>query len=289
MKSNAIVRIILFSLAILVLLGILLAGLGLNSFMFRTDSKMTGGELPIASDGTVTQTVADASVIHNLNIEWVSGSITINADENASEITVAESFVESEKNRMVTEVSGDTLKIQFCRDSITFPSFGININLSKDLHITVPADWICDNLDIDTASANLIVDNLTINEMEFDGASATCDFSNCNVGELDMDGASGDIRFFGALNSLDFDGASGSCYLEVTNVPDRITMDGMSGDLEMTIPEECGFAVSIDALSGDFHSDFPTNIQNGNYIYGDGSCKISFDGMSGDLIIKKAQ
>lgn len=290
MKTNAIVRIILFSLAILVLVGILLAGFGFGMFMVNTKTSVTNKitNLPIASDGTTTQTVADADQIRNLDIAWVSGSIIIQPDEHATDITVAETYVDAEKYRMVTEVSGNTLKIQYCQETIVFPSFGINVDFSKDLIITVPADWACGSLDIDTASANLMVNDLDISEVEFDGASGTCDFVNCNVGELDMDGASGDIKFSGTLNTLDFDGASASCYLEVTNVPDRITMDGMSGDLELTLPEECGFTVSIDAMSSDFHCDFPTTTLGGNHVYGDGHCRISFSGMSGDLTIRKA-
>lgn len=291
MKTNAILRIVLFSLAILVLLGILLAGLAFGLFMFNTESNVVTNHvtaLPIASDGMTTQTVSDADMIRNLEIDWVSGSIVIQPDENAADITVSETYVDSTKNQMVVEQSGNTLKIRYCRDTITFPSFGINIDFSKDLYITVPADWICDSLEFDVASANVVVTDLRINEVDFDGASGTCEFVNCNVGELDMDGASGDIKFSGALDVLDFDGASASCYLEVTNVPSRITMDGMSGDLELTLPEECGFTVSIDAMSSDFHCDFPTTMRGGDYVYGDGRCRISFSGMSGDLTIRKA-
>lgn len=292
MKPNAIIRIVLFSLAILVLLGLLLAGLAFGLFMHDTDSftHSTTSEvtnLPIASDGTTTQGAADADQIRNLNIEWVSGSIVIQPDANTTDITISETYVDNTKNQMVYKQSGNTLEIQYCKDSISFPSFGINVDFSKDLIITVPADWVCENLNIDAASANVIVNDLTIGKVEFDGASGTCNFVNCNVDQLDIDGASGDVKFSGTLNVLDFDGASAGCYLEVTNVPDQISMDGMSGDLDLTLPENCGFTVSIDAMSSDFHCDFPTTMSDGDYVYGDGSCRISFNGMSGDLTIRK--
>lgn len=289
MKTNAIVRIVFFSLAILVLLGILLAGLAFRLFMYDTNSFVYNQTLPVASDGMTTQGAADAKQIRNLDIDWVSGSIVIQPDANAADITISETYVDSTKYRMVYKQSGNTLKIQYCEDSITFPSFGINIDYSKDLVITVPADWVCGSLDIDAASAKVVVSDLTIQEVDFDGASGTCDFINCQVDQLDVDGASGDIKFSGTLNVLDFDGASASCYLEVTNIPSRISMDGMSGDLDLTLPENCGFTVSIDATSSDFHSDFPTVMSGGDYVYGDGHCRISFSGMSGDLTIRKAQ
>lgn len=42
------------------------------------------------------------------------------------------------------------------------------------------------------------------------------------------------------------------------NVPNLIKMDSMSGDLTLTLPEGAGFTVSLDAMSSDFSSDFPT-------------------------------
>lgn len=293
MKTNAIVRIILFSIAILVLLGILLAGLAFGLFSFNFNSLVTSTtsdvtNLPTASDGVTTQGAADAGKIKNIDIDWVSGSIIIQPDPNAADITLSETYVDNPKYQMTYKQSGNTLEIQYSKESITFPSFGVNFDFSKDLVITVPADWKCGSLEIDTASANIVVSDLTIQEVDFDGASGTCDFVNCQVGELDVDGASGDIRLTGTLNELDFDGASSSCRLEVTNVPDHISMDGMSGDLDLTLPEDCGFTVSIDALSGDFKSDFDTVWKDDNHVYGDGHCRISFSGMSGDLTIRKA-
>ncbi|MBO4938748.1 MAG: DUF4097 family beta strand repeat protein [Oscillospiraceae bacterium] len=287
MKTNAIIRIVLFSIAIVFLCGILLAALAFGLYSYRTDAYVYNQILPNAGDGTTNNGAADADQIRNLDIEWVSGSITIQPDENASEITLSETYVEGTKNQMVYKQTGNTLKIQYCEDSITFPSFGINIDISKDLVITVPAEWSCGELNIDAASANIIVNELSIQEVDFDGASGTCDFNNCQVDKMDIDGASGDINFSGTLNILDFDGASASCYLEVTNVPSRISVDGMSGDLDLTLPEDCGFVVSIDAMSSNFQSDFPTTMSGGDYVYGDKRCRISFSGMSGDLNIRK--
>ena len=294
MKTNAIIRIILFSIAILVLLGILLAGLAFG--LYVSDGRLAGftistssENLPVTSDGTVNQGLVLAPLVHNLDIEWVSGTITIQPDESTEDITITEYGVSDTKYQMDYNQSGDTLKIQYCKESITFPSFGINVDVSKDLLITVPADWVCESLDIDAAAANIEVNDLTIREVDFDGASGTCDFANCQVDQMDLDGASGDITFTGTLNELDFDGASASCYLEVTNVPDRIDIDGMSGDLDLTLPADCGFTVSIDAMSSDFTSDFPTTVTNGKHVYGNGKCRINFSGMSGDLTIRKGQ
>lgn len=291
MKTNAIVRIILFSLTILVLIGILLAGLSFNWYMFDGDTFVSNGKdyLPVASDGLTAQGAADASQIRNVEIEWVSGSIVIKPDANSTQINIQETGFSNEKYQMVYSRIGDTLEIQYCEESMDFPSFGfsLNGNISKDLIITVPADWICDTLEIDAASASINISDMTIQKVDFDGASGACQFINCSVGAISMDTASGDVDFSGTLNVLDFNGASADCSIVVLNVPSKIDIDTASGDLELWLPEECGFSCSMDTMSGRFSSDFSSTMQNGHHVYGDGSCIIQVDAMSGDVCIRK--
>lgn len=291
MKTNAIVRIVLFSIAIITLLGILVismtAGLYLVDFG-SSEVSHSAQVLPMASENETNISVVDADTIKNIEIDWVAGLITISPDKNATGITISETC-SSSKYQMVCKSSGGTLKIEYCEDSISFPSFGITIKdtLSKDLTITVPSDWICDTLEIDAASASVEAANLTIEEFDLDGASGICTLRDCHVGELDLDTASGDIRFSGSLDILDCDGASANCEISVTNLPSRITVDTASGNLDLTLPEDCGFTCSLSSLSGRFSSDYSTTSHDGNYIYGDGSCRIDVSAMSGDVTIRK--
>lgn len=290
MKTNAIVRIVLFSIAILILAGILVAGLLYGLYVFHSDSLFSNYEstLPNAYSENSTASAVEAAEIQNLQIEWVAGSIRIARDETASDITVSESYVDNPKYQMICKKSGNTLKIQFCEDSISFPSFGINVNISKDLVITVPSDWICDTLEIDTASARVDIADLTIHEFNFDGASGICNIVNCNVDKIDLDTASGDITFEGTLDVLECEAASANCRIYVTNVPSSIDIDTASGDLELTLPDNCGFTCNLNTMSGSFSSEFATTHQNGHHIYGDGSCAISVDAMSGNVKICKS-
>lgn len=288
MKTNAIVRIVLFSLAILVLLGILLAGLAFRFYTVNFGPFV--GEIwedAIENGGTVAQSGSvDAAQIRNIEIDWVAGSITVQPGDT-DEITFSETEVSQEKYKMVWKQSGDKLVIQFCKDSISWNGISFGSDLSKDLVVTVPRDWNCKELDIDAAAAKVTVSDLTIEKVDMDSASGACTFENCNVDEIDFDTASGNVYFSGTLNVLDCDSASASCTVVLTNVPRRIDMDGVSGDLDITLPENCGFSVSVDSLSGGFTSDFPTTASGGNYTYGDGSCHISVSGVSGDVRIRK--
>lgn len=296
MKRNAIVRIVLFSITILILLAILVAGLfyggRLSRLFHRSESTVeTLIPEPITAAGeTGAPTSADtntavAAQIRDIEIEWVSGTITIQPGD-VDAVTFSESGVTDEKYAMVWKQSESKLSIDFCQDDF---NFGITINsaLQKDLFITVPQDWQGGSLEIDAADATLEVRDLTIREVEIDSASGTCYFDNCTVDTLDLDTASGDVEFNGSLNILECDAASANFTAVLTNVPSRMDMDLMSGDLDVTLPENCGFTAAIDGMSSDFQSDFETINQNGRHVHGDGSCRINVSAMSGSVCIRK--
>ena len=108
-------------------------------------------------------------------------------------------------------------------------------------------------------------------------------------GELDIETASGDIDFYGELNKLEFDAASAKFTGVLTNTPKSILVDSMSGDLDVTLPADSGFTVTMAAISGDFTSDFSTTVSNGAYVCGNGTCQIQYNGMYGDIIIRKGE
>jgi DUF4097 and DUF4098 domain-containing protein YvlB len=190
---------------------------------------------------------------------------------------------------MVWKVRDGKLSIQYAENKKV--SLGINTQwdeISKDLLIEVPIDWQCDSLEVIAAVASLDVKDLTIREMEFDGASGSCVFDNCAVEKLDLDTASGNVHFTGSLQQLECDAASADILLELSNVPRSLDMDTASGDLDVTLPADTGFTVTLDTLSGDFESDFDTTMRGGSYVAGNGRCRIDVDAMSGDVTIRKS-
>ena len=277
MKRNAIFRIVLFSLAIVILSGILLAGLLAGQFMFNTET--------FVGETIIEMSSLPASKIRNLDIDWAAGSITIQPDD-VDDITIAESETSDENNKMIWKQSGDTLSIEFCKTRVFV---GISTDFSKELVITVPRDWECDELDIDSAAAEVIVCDVHINEVSLDGAAGQCSFVNCVVDAMSVDTASGDVEFNGTLNTLDFDAASAKCTLNLSNTPRQIDVDTMSGDLNIALPANTGFTASLEGMSSSFNSEFPTTSVNGSYTFGDGSCRINVDAMSANVNILKGE
>lgn len=277
MRRNAITRIIIFSVIIVVLLGILATALVFGILTVNLD---------IGSSGYTTVETSEVSLspadIRNIDIEWAAGSIDIqSADVDA--ITFRE---DEEDQRMVWKQKGDTLEICYSEPVIHIGFFSYS---SKDLTITVPEDWLCDQLTLDVASTDISLQAFKANEVELNSASGESEFQNCEIDSLEIDTASGSIHYDGTLNALDCDAASANFIGEFLNVPRRIQMDSASGDLDISLPDNCGFRVTMDALSGKFDSDFPAVYTGNSYVYGDETCLIDFDGVSGSININRAE
>lgn len=258
MKANAITRIVLYSVLALLLIGLLVSGIAANSYIFTfgTDSGTT-------VEGEATFDIAQ---IKKLEIDWAAGSVQILVADT-DHITVSEVRPESCKYQMVYTLGGDTLSISYGRGNIVF-GFGNNSIPSKDLVITVPKDWVCKELEIDGASLDIRIADLTL-------------------GTLDLDGAACSLHFSGSVEKVSIDGASADITLVCTNRISRIDVDGASCDLELTLPTGCGFLVQMDGLSCNFHSELAYTRENGDYSYGDRCCRIEVDGLSCDVRIQE--
>lgn len=277
-KAEPIVRIMIFSIVVLLLLGVLLTGLGIGSFTMNLDMGTSGSF--ISGSSTV-----NAEDVEDLSIEWASGFITIQTADTDS-ITFSEEGYAIDGQEMVYTLNNGKLTISYSKPSFQIGFVSIP---KKDLTITVPRSWHCGKLDIDSASTDARIEGLICHEVELDSASNTFRFLNCSIATLNVDGASNSIEMTGVVDCLDCDGMSTSIKAVLEAEPSLIDMDGMSGTLDLTLPEDCGFQVTMDGLSNDFSSDFTTVSSDGSYVYGDGSCRIDVDGMSSNVIIRNRE
>ena len=279
MKRNAIFRMILFGFLTVVLVGILISGIALKQY--QVTGVMVRESADVLAVGGYS---SPAKEVDRLKIAWAAGKIVI-VPTDQDDITVTEELLGGDKT-MVLKKDGSTLYVEYCEDNISL-SFGSNNNLKKNLYISVPQDWECKELEIDAASATVQVENLTIEEVESSTASGTHFFTNCQVGTLKMETVSGDLNFTGTLEKLDFNGVSAQLDLALTNAPKSIELESVSGDLNLTLPESCGFTVDKDTVSGRFSSELPTTEQNGKIVYADGHCEIEVEGVSASVHIRK--
>lgn len=283
MKRNAIIRVIGWSVTLVVLLSLLVGGLVyFLPYPKQTTEKVDATEFPAELSTDFLNYGTSAGDIREIEIDWVSGEIQIIPTE-IDHIKVNETAAHANTEAMLCRKDGDTLKISFCKGELASLK-GIG---TKDLTIQVPKGWACRKLEIDAASPKISVQGLTADEIDLDTAGGESRFDSCTLGKLDADTASGNLYLTGTLENLEYDSASGSVEAELDNVPSKITMDTASGSLSLKLPKGAGFAVALDSLSGKLDSDFPTALDGGRYLCGDGACKIEMESMSGGVTVNQ--
>ena len=294
MKRNAVIRIIAWTISLVILVGLLVVGLG---WKYRRSGSLRGFSLIDAPEAQGSTTAENAGLpdstdvylfrpheVTDIKVDWLSGSIRICPSDDVQGIMLRESAVSDSRYKMVCSQDGSTLKIGYCETSLR-NMLGKN-PLKKDLTITVPSDFSLKELEIDAASAELTVRDLSIREVSVDTASGESRFENCTVDALDVDTASGGVYFEGSLNKLGCDSASAGVQAVFSNVPYEIDMDTASGNLELFLPEDAGFSVKMDTMSGKFDSTLTYTAKNGRYVRGNGACDIDISSMSGGITIR---
>lgn len=275
MKGKAIARIVLFSMIALVLLCVLLAGLGLSSFAKPVSSQV------VSVQSTGSEYEFSPGEVSALFISWASGDIDI---QPADQDTVTVSEERSGGSSMVVRHLGSTLEIEAGESKWRL---GVGKSTQKDLSIRVPRDWLCQSLEIKAASADIRVDGLTITSVALNTASGDCAFTDCAVEKMQVNAVSGVLDYSGVLNKLELKGASADCNLWLSDAPAAIGMNTASGELNLFLPDNCGFTLDRSSLSGAFQSDFATTTENDKIVCGDGACQITFSSFSGDINIRR--
>lgn len=279
MKSNAIIRIVLFSLAILIGVSLLLFALGAIRFpvQLKEYEKQTSSSWVNADD------------VVNIHIEWVAGSVNFKyANTNRISFEEVGNFPESEK--MVWSKVDNTLNIRFSpRKNILSINLGFLSTTpvyEKDLNITLPTKWAGREVQVEAVSADIYANDLVCDILDVDAVSGNIYANHLRVKELAVDGVSGNINASGVFEKVDMDCVSGDCDLVVKNNAKQIDFDGVSGNLNITLVEPSGFACKVGAPLNVFRSEFETTCVDNFFTYGDAAIKIYVDGVSGTVNIK---
>lgn len=139
------------------------------------------------------------------------------------------------------------MTLQFSEAKI---SIGTTVRISKDLVVTVPKDWHCEDLAIRSVSAGVQVSGLDAREMELDNVSGKCRFLDCTSEDFNAVTVSGTVAYQGTGSAIRFNTVSGSCTLEAASCPKQVELDGVSGNLTVVLPADCGYTADLDTLSG---------------------------------------
>ena len=140
MKTNAIIRIILYSIVILLIVSILGGFIAFDRYSFHHEETAWAAPIITAGSGEYLEeqhTAADAELVTHIEIEWTAGSVTIQ-ESDTDHILLSESGKYDASEAMVFHQNGSKLTIEYQEQDVYF---GIYSAPEKDLTITVPQNW----------------------------------------------------------------------------------------------------------------------------------------------------
>ncbi|MBQ2253499.1 MAG: DUF4097 family beta strand repeat protein [Clostridia bacterium] len=280
MRNNAIIRIVLYSVSILLALGVLLLLLG----VFPSPFSAVGEYEHRASSGET-----DAASVKNIDVSWVSGSVVFKrADTDKIEFYEEGSF--PEKDKMVWSQTGDRLKLRYKKSAFGFEiNFGTLQEPNKDLTVVLPRDWEGETLFVEAVSATVDASELKCDALRFSGVNGAISGKDLVCNRLEVESVSGELNLAADFKKLDIDSVSANCNVTVLGEPREISFEGVSGNLDLVWNGNVGFACELDVPLSAFESDFETVNRGDTRVYGDGACEIALDSISGKLNIRKAQ
>lgn len=156
-------------------------------------------------------------------------------------------------------------------------------------HVALEKDMEIAQLSVTTFSGDMECPQLCCGSVNLKSTSGDIECSgSCDRAELNS--VSGDISFSGSARQLQGKTVSGDMEIRLCNMPEELALETISGDTRLHLPDNGGFALRYQRISGDLRSDFDLrtslNAKSGIAVYLDGgSCTYSMNTVSGDLRI----
>ena len=205
-----------------------------------------------------------SEVVKDLEINWVAGKVSI-VTYNGDDIVLSEESNRqiSEKNRMRWQLDGNTLRVQYAKSGL----FRIN-NINKELTVKLPKSLSLDDVNITVVSASVDAEILDADKLKIVTVSGEA--------AVDCD----------RVNEVKADAVSGGMVLRFERVPEKIESESVSGNVKIVLPEDAGFKVEFDSVSGSMNSAFSMDRKSDDeYVCGDERCEIDVDTVSGSLML----
>ncbi len=309
--------ILIIALSVGLVIGIFFVKAGKNIMGFNFFSTLNG----FSGDDSYTETNFGAgdNKIKSIDIGWACGKVEIKKSNDGS-ISVSEEG-DNDKYRMCWKIEGGKLSIRYSKNASL-----ISANLpKKTLILALPDGFGLDRLDVKCASSSIDISEITAEKLNIDTASGKtyisdsnvteCDidsasggvevtalkadsisvdtasghtsFSDCECKTLKADSASGGLSYSGKADRIRCNSASGGVELRLTECPESINIDSMSGGTRIYLPADSGFDADIDSMSGKLDCSFDNIEMSKKHVSRKGNkiAKIDIDSMSGGVSI----
>lgn len=294
MKTSALIRIFVYAFIAIVLTGVLVWGIGGNHNMNFLSFNLFGSSGMNYDDGEYQIGDGEAAVedVNEIQVNWTAGNVKVvpyEADTTGSDVIffTEESGTQLDEDyEMRYKVEDGVLKIMFAKSNVKFT--GVFQSLNKDLTINVPLSAELTDVSIETVSADINLQSTTADRIELDTVSGDVDGTLLVASEMDTETVSGEVNWTQSdFGTVDVESVSGAIDTGFTTMPSDIHMETVSGAMTLRLPENDGFKVDYDKVSGDFDCEFNVKINKNMAMYKSGANKIQLETVSGNMKILK--
>lgn len=275
---------------------------GSNTYTFDNAKSYSVGEGSVAAES-----------ITELDIDWVAGGVTVQGEEDMTEISFSETL---EKG---TEGAGEEYKLRYLVDGsvlrIRFLQSGTKIaKTEKTLNISVPATKQFAKIQVNNVSGGIYASDFKTEAWEAKTVSGKTTVVHTDPAELRVESTSGDIVVgqgtYGAVNlktvsgKISFENSFDSADLPIRSFRAETTSgdvrywanaaptDGaqivtVSGDVKFLFAKDASFSLSYDTVSGTVYDAFGTTQKDGAFVAGSGSPDVLVTTVSGGLELQQ--
>lgn len=247
---------------------------------YRYDDAAQYQLLPRSGFGTGADSVFED--ITDIEVHWLSGSVTVTSTLNET-VYVQEDYTgENEDYRLYYRVDGSKLIIQPCRSSSWWSLFrkgGLNLP-SKALNLSIPQSLR--ELEIVTVSADVNLHCDGVPQIEVETTSGKLYGANVTAEELEVKSVSGAVDLYAVqVQSIELNTVSGKMEVNCASVPQEVQLESVSGDLILSLPKGAHCDTTLDSTSGD--------VVTKDYTFGDKArCIITAHTVSGNVFLQDA-
>ena len=288
MRNNTNIQKIVIWLVVIAVVSLTIAAIAFFStenYMVSFRDKNNFGGNPIDEVNTFGIYQLKEIYIHS-----VSSDVSVfSTDEEDIKIHFyCRSALKSEKAlpKLITNLEGSKLKIEIEYPKVIF----YNANVVLDVYI--PQDYR-ENIIIDTASADVDISNLDINNFQCKTASGDLRIESLGSDNLTLNTASGDVDIVDFSGNLKADLVSGDIDVGYRVFDNNVDIKTISGKVKIDLPQYAEFYLKTNTVSGEVVAKFPITIISFNKMnqlegtVGTGDNRIIIDTVSGDIYINK--
>ncbi len=185
----------------------------------------------------------------------------------------------------INTLNVDTVGASLKASALTLETLDID-NVSGNIDIS---DITAAQVVVDNVSGKLAIEQMTSNHVRIDTVSGEIFLADVNTETLKMNTVNGKVNYSGDAKEIDADAVSAHMSVTLDNAPEKVDCESVSGDIIFKIPDNDGFSLDFETVSGTLASDFPLKSESKHKSsYGNGGFNYEFETVSGALKVLKA-